>query len=148
MLSQLPLVMLVDPDPVVLRRLEEALQGVATTVSFDEFSAARKRIVDLPVQLLVTNLRLQEFNGLHLVYVARTLSDRVPCVVYDREYELGLARMARQTGAFYERFERLPATLVSYVLMELPAADRRDPARTDRRQQQRGGRRAADFRES
>jgi len=140
--------MLVDPDRRVLQGLEEALQGVAATVSFDDFSAARRSLGDLPVRLLVTNLRLQAYNGLHLVHLARTRPERVPCVVYDGECELGLARMARETGAFYERFERLPATLVSYVLLDLPAADRRDPARVDRRQVGRGGRRAADMRES
>src|ERR1041384_1185891 len=137
--------MLVDPDRRVLQGLEEALRGVAATVSFEDFTSARRSIGDLPVQLLVTNLRLQAFNGLHLVHLARNRSERVQCVVYDGECELGLARMARETGAFYERFERLPNTLVSYVLLELPAADRRGPARVDRRHVSRGGRRAADI---
>ena len=144
MVARSRLVLLVDPDPAVLRNLEAALHGMATARACTDFKTARAVLTETVPDLLVTNLRLEAFNGLHLVYLARSLSPNTQCVVYDAELDIGLARMAQAVGAFYERPERLRSALLSYALVGLPAADRRDPAFVDRRQRPRGGRRAAD----
>jgi len=136
-------VLLVDPDRMVLSGLEDILHGVDVTTSH-EFASARHAIADLSLDLLVTNLRLEAYNGVHLVHVARELRPKLPCIVYDRTHDVVLARIAQDAGAFYERYERLPAALISYVLLDLPSRDRRDPTRVDRRHDYRGGRRAAD----
>ena len=140
-----PSVLLVDPDRAVLEVLENPLRGVAFTTVCLDFFTARRAMLDEPPDLLVTNLRLEAFNGLHLVYLARDRSARTRCVVYDETHDPGLARAVQEAGAFYERRDRLAASLIAYALCDLPASDRRNPMQFDRRGQPRGGRRAADL---
>jgi len=66
------------------------------------------------------------------------------CLVYDQLDDAGLAGTVKQAGAFYEHYNRLAASLPSYVTAELPSNDRRDPGTTDRRHTPRGGRRSSD----
>jgi DNA-binding NtrC family response regulator len=137
---------LVEPDARTVRALEAALQGVAATAICADYATARQCLFDTLPDLLVTNLRLQAFNGLHLVYLARVISPNTICVVYQTHNDIGLARMVQAAGAFYERTECLPAAIAAYLERDLPTRDRRDPANSDRRLDFRGGRRAADFR--
>jgi DNA-binding NtrC family response regulator len=137
---------LVEPDARTVRALEAALQGVAATVSCADYRTARQRLSDTQPDLLVANLRLEAFNGLHLVYLARLVSPDTVCLVYQVHHDIGLARMVQAAGAFYERRECLPAAIAAYLEWDLPAQDRRDPANADRRGDFRGGRRVVDFR--
>ena len=97
-------VLLVDPDRDTLVSFEEAL-GVRNTASvevFTDFLAARKRLLENAPRLLVTNLRLGEYNGLHLVHLAASLGLQTQCVVYSDHQDALLIREARSTGAVYE----------------------------------------------
>jgi DNA-binding NtrC family response regulator len=126
--------------------LEIALKDVAATATCADYTTARQRLSESKPDLLVTNLRLAAFNGLHLVYLSHAVSPDTVAVVYQAHHDVGLARMVQAAGAFYERREYLPVAIGAYLKRELPARDRRDPANVDRRQDYRGGRRAPDFR--
>jgi hypothetical protein len=96
--------------------------------------------------LLVAPIALGEFNGLHLVYLASTLSVDTRSIVHTEAPDAGHARDVRAAGAFYEVRSRLRAALPAYVSAALPLQDRRLNLRYDRRQnpRARGGRRAVD----
>ena len=140
-------VLLVEPDAVFGALLLQAISDLADVWCVSQFAAARSIIQQSPVDLLVTNLRLGAFNGLHLVYLAAFMATQTRAVVYTDWLDTGLGRDVQRAGAFYETRPCLPHTLTSYVDTILPPKDGRTLAVHDRRQTFRGGRRSADRRE-
>jgi CheY-like chemotaxis protein len=136
-------ILVVDPDPKGLRAVEAALQLVADVEVCTDFRAARTRLLNQPPNLLITNLRLRAYNGLHLVHLATGTHTR--CIVYSTYDDLRLAREVQAAGAFFEHTLRLPLVLQSYVNTTLPHHDRRDLITLDRRMAFRGGRRCGDL---
>ena len=135
-------ILLVDPDVDYLRAAQNALRFMADVEVSSKFAAARARLLSSrPPDLLVTNLRLQAYNGLHLVHMA---DGRTRCVVYSNYDDLMLAREVQAAGAFYERSTQLSRTLAAYVRASLPPRDRRNLTALERRQSPRGGRRCTD----
>lgn len=139
--------LIVEPDVAVSARLRQVARRDAQVSAAREFSDARMRVLYDPPDVLVTNLRLAEYNGLHLVILARTAETVSRCIVHTNAPDLLLIREAQSFGAFYERTDRLPFSLLSYLHSAWPSSDRRDPARFDRRTLFRGGRRASDVAE-
>jgi PleD family two-component response regulator len=135
-------VLLVDPNPGIVRAAEDLLRVLARVHVCVDFSAARDRLISHPPQLLVANIRLREYNALHLVLRARP---KTRCIVYSAYDDVGLAREAQAAGAFYERQLVLAPALIGYLSAVLPPRDRRDVEVPDRRQFPRGGRRAYDL---
>jgi len=136
-------ILLVEPNPRVAAILVQAVGGRLVVERHETFISARDRLFATPFAMVVTNLRLREFNGLHLVHLVTARANPPRCIVYTDSPDPLLARDVRRCGAFYELAERLPTTLPAYVQSLLPPADRRDPI-VDRRIVFRGGRRAAD----
>lgn len=134
-------VLVVDPNPRVRRATREALRAVAVVEACSGFWNARARLLAKPPDLLVTNVRLDTHNGLHLVHLAPA---RTRCVVYGTDDDLPLAREAQAAGAFFVRAPRLTHALQSFVIARLPTRDRRDLTVVDRRKTFRGGRRCID----
>jgi hypothetical protein len=135
-------ILLVDPDVEYLRAAKNALRFLADIEVSSKFAAARVRLLSSrPPDLLITNLRLQAHNGLHLVHMA---DGRTRCVVYSDYDDLVLAREVQAAGAFYERSTQLSRALAAYVRAMLPPHDRRNLTAPDRRQGPRGGRRCTD----
>jgi ActR/RegA family two-component response regulator len=140
-------VLLVEPDAVFGSQLHQAISDVADIQWVSHFAAARSVLQQSAVDLLVTNLRLGAFNGLHLVHLAALVARRTRAVVYTEWLETGFGRDVQRAGAFYETRPCLAHTLASYVAAALPPKDGRNVAVHDRRQAFRGGRRSADRRE-
>ena len=92
--------------------------------------------------LLVTRIRLEAYNGLHLVHLAKLMGKPTKAIAYDEGTTL--AKDVRAAGAFFELAVRMPIALPSYIEAALPSVDRRAPGRSDRRSHPRGGRRAWD----
>ena len=136
-----PSVLVVEPDAGRLALLLLSLTNVARVVGCSDFQAARARLLIEPPDLLIANVRLREYNGIHLVMLA---SASTRSVVYMDPEDLVLLREAQRAGAFVESPERLLRSLPSYVGSALGVRDRRDLQRFDRRSTARGGRRAAD----
>jgi len=135
-------ILIVDPDVDYLRAAQNALRFLAEVEVFSKFAAARARLLSSePPDLLVTNLRLQAYNGLHLVHMATA---QTRCVVYSTYDDVVLAREVQAAGAFYERSNRVSRALAAYVHATLPPRDRRNVTALDRRQIPRGGRRSTD----
>jgi hypothetical protein len=137
-------VLIVEPDPAVVRAIERSCADVAEVTACPRFADARAQVRAAPPDVLVTNLRLEEYNGLHLVMLVVESGAATRCVVHTDRPDLYLAREGQLLGAFFEQTERLRLCLPSYLRAALPVSDRRDPACYDRRTPTRGGRRAAD----
>jgi len=137
-------VLVVETDPVFESHLQQAVSDVADIRCVSQFAAACSVLQQGAVDLLVTNVRLGAFNGLHLVYLAQCVARGTRAVVYTEWLDTGLGRDVQREGAFYETRPCLPHTLTSYVDAILPPMDGRTLAVHDRRQTFRGGRRSAD----
>jgi hypothetical protein len=136
-------VLVVEPDTARQAALQSAWSSVAHVEGCSDFQTARRQLFLHPPDLLVTNVDLEGFEGLHLVHLAATAALKTRSIVYSAgEIDLGVAREAQAAGAFYERADRLAYILPSYARSILPPRDRRDPALIDRRLwSYRGGRR-------
>ena len=138
-------ILLVEPDDVVRGILEGAAASVARVESHRRFETARASVLGAPFDLLVTNLRLGAFNGLHLVYLSLSRPQMPRAIVFSDGPDAGLGREVQRAGAFYELGARLPVTLAAYLTGPLPRFDRRDPTAPDRRTRLGGGRRCCDL---
>ncbi|HXD15898.1 MAG TPA: hypothetical protein VN654_02705 [Vicinamibacterales bacterium] len=134
-------ILLVDPNIHSSGEALGILRMLADVEVCRDFGAARDRLLNQPPDILVTNVRLQEYNGLHLVHLS---TPHTRCIVYSAHDDLVLAREVQAAGAFYERSMRLSRSLAGYVHGNLPTHDRRDVATIDRRHFPRGGRRSVD----
>src|SRR5712692_3877848 len=134
-------VLLVEPRADTRTVLKKAASAIARVAAHAKFSSARARLGDASFDFLVTNLRLEAYNGLHLVYIAAAEGISARSIVYSDRHDVGLARETQRAGAFYETRECLPVTIAAYLRGTLPPYDRRDPAVKDRRVMFRGGRR-------
>jgi DNA-binding NtrC family response regulator len=135
--------LVVEPDATLGQRLQSRCERIARATLCRDFLSARSQLLAAAPDLLVTNLRLEEYNGLHLVLLAS--ADPVTrSIVHTDRPDPYLIREAQAIGAFFERTERLTHSLISYLQLPLPQKDRRDADRFDRRTAFRGGRRAAD----
>jgi DNA-binding NtrC family response regulator len=139
-------VLLVEPDPGLVHAIARSCADLAEVTACPRFADARSRVLAAPPDVLITNLRLEEYNGLHLVVLVVDSGLPTRCVVHTDRPDVYLAREGQSLGAFFEQTGRLQYCLRSYIRATLPASDRRDPARYDRRHASRGGRRAADGR--
>jgi len=138
--------LLVDPDVTAAAAIVESLPSSVDLDVRADFPSARARLHTQPPRLLVTALRLREYNGLHLVYLAARAGLTTRSVVYTDAPDQTAAQESRTAGAFYEVRSQLTLSLPAYINASLPPADRRSGVRFDRRQLPRGGRRAYDQR--
>jgi DNA-binding NtrC family response regulator len=136
--------LLAEPNASYRRCIERDYGERAHIIECRDFQTARARLLERAPDLLVTNLRLVDYNGLHLVLLAKAIDAATVCIVHTDRPDLVLVREAQASGAFFERTERLASALGSYLTALLPDRDRRAPERYDRRVAFRGGRRAAD----
>jgi DNA-binding NtrC family response regulator len=144
-LSHPSTLLLIEPDVAWSTRLRDIAAPLAATTVCQDFAAARARLSILGFAFLVTNIRLADYNGLQLVYLARDRHPACRAIAYTDERDVWLAREAQRAGAFYETRDCLPVTLPTLLTASLPLHDRRDPTRPDRRTRHRlGGRRAWD----
>jgi hypothetical protein len=138
-------ILLVEPDAAARAILHTAASAFAHVESHGRFDIARTRLERGLFDFLVTNIRLNAYNGLHLVYLRLPVQGATRAIVYTDKHDPGCGRQVQRAGAFYETRERLPVTLAAYLHGTLPDRDRRDPAIPDRRGRCRGGRRCWDL---
>jgi hypothetical protein len=135
--------LVVEPDAVIGQLLQSRCERIARATICRDFLSARSQLLDTVPDLLVTNLRLEEYNGLHLVLLAAD-NGVTRSIVHSNRPDPYLIREARAIGAFFERTERLLNSLIAYLQFPLPPRDRRDADPYDRRTAFRGGRRSVD----
>jgi DNA-binding NtrC family response regulator len=136
--------LLVDPDPIMRAAIAAAVAGSARVDACSSFLDARSRLDSNPYDLLVTAVRLREYNGLHLVHLAKHARPEIDAVVYDERVDPGFVAEVRRACAFFEPAQKIAVTISAYIGISLPIAERRTPTQSDRRQLPRGGRRQWD----
>ncbi len=94
--------------------------------------------------MLIANVRLGAFNGIHLAYLAKINNPKTRVMIYGQDDRM-LAGEVQSAGAFYERSDCVRYALAAFLQASLPDRDRRDVTFTDRRQIFRGGRRTTDL---
>ena len=108
--------LVVDADRNRLRATEEILLSAGYLVtcasSFDE---AKRGLLFAPPDLLVTDVRLGAYNGVHLVFRARTDYPSMPAVVMDVHHDRVLESEAKKAGAVYVGKSLGPGPLVELV---------------------------------
>ena len=137
-------VLVVEPDAAITGAIQRACAGIAEVTACSDFTGARSHLLNAPPDFLVTNLLLEEYNGLHLVLLIVDSGAPTRSLVHTDRPDLYLGREIQSLGAFFEHTDRLPYSLPAYLRATLPASDRRDPRRYDSRILSRGGRRSAD----
>jgi hypothetical protein len=133
--------LLVEPDPSALASLERVLIGVTDLDGCSTFSEARRLLQCHEYERLITNFRLRDFNGLHVVYLA---PKQTRSIVYSNRHDRAARREVQYAGAFYESWNGLQHAILGYFQNVLPTTDRRSALTTDRRAKFRGGRRRSD----
>ena len=139
-----PRLLIVEPDSAVRAALGAIAGRLAQVDAARSFQIARTHLQEVAYDLLVTNARLKDYNGLHLVYLAKLSGSPVRAIVYAERADPGVATEVQRAGAFYEVADRLPINLPTYIAAPLPPRDRRDSSAFDRRTFPRGGRRRWD----
>ncbi len=118
-------ILAVDGDPDRLAWLVEVLEGAGHRVSAAAtFESARRLLKSEKYDALVTNLRLQAYNGLHLVFFSQ-MSGPMPAVMLAEVPDEASQREAEELGV---RCVRLPVTddhlevIIRTALRQLPNA--------------------------
>jgi CheY-like chemotaxis protein len=144
--SERPRLLLVEPERRRQLTLSALVSPLADVDIVDSFVDARARLEETLYDLVVADLRLGAYNGIHLAYTVRLAGAMTHVLVHAGARDAVAARDIQRAGALFERTERLVVALPAYVGAVLPLEDRRDPERFDRRRSNRGGRRAWDQR--
>jgi DNA-binding NtrC family response regulator len=97
-----PIVVLAEDDRAALEGLSQWLDGEGFAVlACATFGDARAQLATHRVAALLTDIRLAEFNGLHLVQLARTLHPRARLVVFSGHSDDVLQAEAHGVGALW-----------------------------------------------
>lgn len=105
-------VLVVEPDAVFGSSLQEVVSDVADIQCVSDFAVARSVLQDSAVDLLVTNVRLGAFNGLHLVYLAQFVARGTRAIVYTEWLDTGLGRDVQRAGAHSRHRDHFVQTIV------------------------------------
>ena len=116
--------LVVEPDAILGQRVLARCERIARATLCRDFLSARSQLLASTPDLLVTNLRLEEYNGLHLVLLASS-EGVTRSLVHTDWPDPYLVREAQAIGAFFERTERLLHAVVGYLHFDLPQRDRR-----------------------
>jgi len=137
--------LVVEPETILRLQMRNVAETLVAVDIESNLPSARSRLLATPYDVLITNIRLHAYNGLHLAYLAKLKERPLTIVVYGPSDDLTLAREAQQLGAFYESRNSIVKSLARYLTSQLPPGDRRNPEVLDRRTAFRGGRRSADL---
>jgi DNA-binding response OmpR family regulator len=124
-------VLIVDDDPALREWLGRLLayEGYTTVAASDVPTAMRNLREEKP-DLLITDIRLEPDNGLHIIAMA---PDRIPAIVLTGYDDPVLQRDARRFGAEYMVKPVDPSVLLDTVARQLSGAQPRPAFRTVRR---------------
>ena len=111
-------ILVVEPNRDSRTSLHVRASRYGLVESFANFESARARIMAGGFDYLVTNIRLEAFNGLHLVYLSRSLGVAAGALAYTEVPNDSLAADAQAAGAAYCAFEHVLHALAD----DLPGA--------------------------
>ncbi|MBW1787001.1 MAG: response regulator [Deltaproteobacteria bacterium] len=94
-------VLILDDEPIVGKRLKPALTKIGCDVEiFEEPKAALKRIDEKEFDIVVTDIRMEEVNGIQVLEHVTNKSSRTKVIIITGYAMMSLAREAMKKGAF------------------------------------------------
>jgi FixJ family two-component response regulator len=96
------LILLVDADRAVLKRTEELLAAEGhLVIAVSSFQEAKSHLYTVSPDLLIADVRLDAFNGLHLAARARIDYPKLPVIITHASADRVLEREAERQGAAF-----------------------------------------------
>lgn len=94
-------IMIIDDEEIVCRRLKPAIEKMGCAVeTFLEPIPALRRLGEKEFDIVVTDVRMDEVDGIQVLEEARKKSPRTEVIVITGHAMMALAREAMQKGAF------------------------------------------------
>jgi len=94
-------VLLLDDEPIVGKRLKPALAKIGCNVEvFEEPAAALKRIDEKDFDVVVTDIRMDDIDGIQVLEHVTKKSPRTRVIMITGYAMMALAREAMEKGAF------------------------------------------------
>ncbi len=94
-------ILLLDDEPIVGKRLKPALSKIGCEVEvFQDPIAAVSRIKEKEFDIVVTDIRMDEMDGMQVLEFVREKSPRTKVIMITGYAMIALAREAMEKGAF------------------------------------------------
>jgi DNA-binding NtrC family response regulator len=94
-------VLLLDDEPIVGKRLKPALVKIGCNVEvFEEPAVAMKRLEEKIFDVVVTDIRMDDIDGIQILEEVRKRSDKTKVIMITGYAMMALAREAMEKGAF------------------------------------------------
>ena len=94
-------VLLLDDEPIVGKRLKPALAKIGCNVEvFEDPKKALERIDQKEFDIVVTDIRMDEVDGLQVLQHVRKASERTKVIMITGYAMMAVAREAMEKGAF------------------------------------------------
>lgn len=101
-MSASPIAVVVDADHVELRKTERMLEDAGfVVIALDSFAEAKAVLVAIAPEVIVADIKLKAFNGLHLAALCAVSRPGVPFITTHDVHDSVLESDARQLGAAY-----------------------------------------------
>jgi DNA-binding response OmpR family regulator len=95
-----PVILIVDDDPATLAGLAALVEGAGySALSAADYAEGRRLLSQLPVDLVIADVRLGAYNGLQLIVFAQSLPSPPRAIVTSGFDDTVLAEEARALGA-------------------------------------------------
>jgi len=100
-MSELLKVMLLDDEPIVGKRLKPALTKIGCQVEvFEDSRAALERIDQTDFDIVITDIRMDEVDGIEILEHVQQKSPRTRVIIITGYAMMSLAKKAMEKGAF------------------------------------------------
>jgi ActR/RegA family two-component response regulator len=97
-----PIALVVDADLIELRRTEQALKKAGfLTISATSFANAKVMLDAMTPEIVIADIKLEAFNGLHLAALCALSRPAMPFVATHSNFDVVLEADAKQLGAAY-----------------------------------------------
>jgi PleD family two-component response regulator len=112
-----PRILVVEPDVRRRLTLQRTLSPLANVTACGDFHTARRHVLAMRPDLLITNLRLHAYNGLHLIALTGKPTDAIVCM---DPPDAALVRAAQSVGAAVEAPHLIAEAATLRICARLP----------------------------
>lgn len=111
-----PVILIVDDDPATLTGLVALVEGAGhSALAAADYAEGRRLLTQLPVDLVIVDVRLGAYNGLQLVVLAQSLPSPPAAVVTSGFEDRVLEEEANHLGAPFLLKPIDPARLLASI---------------------------------
>jgi DNA-binding response OmpR family regulator len=115
-----PVILIVDDDPATLAGMVALVEGAGhSALGASDYAEGRRLLAQLPVDLVVVDVRLGAYNGLQLIVLAQSLPAPPAAIVTSGFEDHVLQDEAKHLGAPFLLKPIDPAMLLSHIERQL-----------------------------